>query len=60
MLVFLQIKNKGDYTMDKNQTKKELIEEIESMLNNAEYEQVLYFYHFVGLKLGVLKSEKEV
>ena len=46
--------------MDKNQTKKELIEEIESMLNNAEYEQVLYFYHFVGLKLGVLKSEKEV
>lgn len=46
--------------MDKNQTKKELIEEIEKMLNNAEYEQVSYFYYLIGLKLGVLESEKEV
>lgn len=44
----------------KRVSKKELIERIDYMLKNSEYEKVLYFYWFIGLKLGILKSEKEV
>lgn len=41
-------------------SKKELISRIDNMLENSEYDQVLYFYWFIGKKLGILKSESEV
>ena len=41
-------------------SKKELISRIDYMLENSDYDKVLYFYWFIGLKLGILKSESEV
>lgn len=41
-------------------SKKKLIKRVDYMLKNSEYEKVLYFYWFIGLKLGILNSEKEV
>lgn len=46
--------------MKKRISKKELIKRIDYMLNNSEYDKVLYFYRLIGLVLGVFKLESEV